>query len=215
MTREISNPINEFICATIKRIRVEKGLRIQDVASRSQIPVGSYSCLEAGRYRINLENLFRIIHVLGVSIVDVWPGGVSEQAMLVDDGFIAEKIDEAEKRRPPRLTLLDVVEAVCQVYASSPEEMASPSRRRKLAEARVVATILTREQPHLSLVGLSDMLDRDVSSLSHGLRRMEDRLQNDRSLRSRLQRARRALRAKRLRIAAQHSRDRERNPSSA
>ncbi len=62
--------------------------------------------------------------------------------------------------------------AVCEIYSVSMEQLSSLSRRRDLSEARTVALTLVREHRHLTLVGLSRLLKRDVSSLSHCLRRL-------------------------------------------
>ena len=56
-----------------------------------------------------------------------------------------------------------------------------------------MATILVKEQRHLSLVGLSRILKRDVSSLSHCLRRLSVRLQYDRHLKAKIREAREAV----------------------
>ncbi len=197
-----TNLVNDFICANIRRIRIDKGLRVQDIAARAGIPLGSYSCLETGRYRLNLENLFRILHVLGADISQVWPGSVSEAREWVDDRFIRETVRAAKAGRPRNLSLDDIVAAVCEIYGISEKALTSPSRRRDLAEARTVATILTREVRHLSLVSLSRRLKRDVSSLSHCLRRLHDRLSYDRQLRARIREARRALQRRRNRLEA-------------
>ena len=197
-----TNLVNDFICANIRRIRIDKGLRVQDIAARSGIPLGSYSCLETGRYRLNLENLFRILHVLGADISQIWPGSVSEAREQVDDRFVRETVRAAQAGRPRKLHLDDILGAVCEIYGIAEKALTSPSRRRDLAEARTVATILTREVHHLSLVSLSRRLNRDVSSLSHCLRRLGERLTYDRQLKSRIREARTALQRRRGRLEA-------------
>lgn len=187
------NLVNDFICTNLRRIRLEKGLRVQEIASRSGIPVGSYSCLETGRYRLNLENLYRILQVLGVPIQDVWPTGAKGPASIVDDAYVERLVREAAANRPRELSIEDVVEVVCQTYGVAPEELTSSSRRRDLAEARAVASVLTREIPHLSLAALSRRLGRDMSSLSHCVRRFRERLRKDWRVLERVHRSKRAL----------------------
>ncbi len=75
----------------------------------------------------------------------------------------------------------------------TPKELSSPSCARHLAEARTVATVLVREQRHLTQVALSHRLKRDVSSLSHCLRRLELRKAYNRSIGRRIGRVRRKL----------------------
>ena len=65
--------VNEHVRARIKRIRLEKRLKLVDAASRSGLAVSSYGCMESGFYKINLDNLFRILGALDADISDVWP----------------------------------------------------------------------------------------------------------------------------------------------
>ena len=64
-------PINNFVCKSLRNIRIGKGVKVLDVARRTRIPASSYSCLEWGRYKLNLDNLFRILHALDADI-DEW-----------------------------------------------------------------------------------------------------------------------------------------------
>ena len=79
------------------------------------------------------------------------------------------------------------------MYGLRLKELSSPSRRRDLAEARAVATQIVAERPHLTLVELSRLLKRNVSSLSHCVRRMKERLTYDPQLRERVEAVRRLL----------------------
>ena len=169
------NPVNRYICAVIRRTRHAKGLTVEEMARRTGIPLGSYSSLETGRYRMNLENLFRIINVLGLTITEVWPNsGKMRSRKQVTAAFVRQQIEEATEAFPPPLALDDVLDAVCQACRLSRQQLSSPSRDRRLSQARAVATLLVREIPHLTLVELSHALRRDVSSLSHCLRRMDE-----------------------------------------
>ena len=103
----------------------------------------------------------------------------------VTSSFIRRVVENAEKRRPGLIGYKDILGAVCKLYGVSRKELSSPSRRRDHSEARTVATALVKEQRHLTLVGLSQRLKRDVTSLSHCLRRLEQRLGYDRGLRER------------------------------
>ncbi len=183
--------ISKYVVQCIRQRRIEQGMRVQDMAKRTGIPLGSYSCLETGRYRMSLENLFRILAVLGVEIQEVWPSRLKQrQIKKVTSRFIRRVVDNAEKRRPRLIGYEDILGAVCKVYGVSRKKLCSPSRRRDLAEARTVATALVKEQRHLKLVELSRLLKRDVSSLSHCLRRLHWRLDYDKGLKGRLREAR-------------------------
>ena len=151
----MKNPVNDFVTLSIRRIRLAKGLRVQDMAERSGIPLGSYSCLETGRYRINLENLFRIINVLGVDISEVWPKWSEESrppVEKVNERFIQMAIREAKRYLPSEISLTEILDIVCDEFEITRDELESPSRKRHLAAARTVAAALTREQRHLTMV---------------------------------------------------------------
>jgi len=68
-----SRSVNEFIRKRLRRTRLQQGLALREVAIRAGIPSSSYACLESGHYAISLENLFRILQALEMSIDQVWP----------------------------------------------------------------------------------------------------------------------------------------------
>lgn len=177
----IKSAVNAFVLECIRRRRLESGLRVQDMAEMAGIPLGSYSCLETGCYRLSLENLFRIIAVLGLEIEDVWPRPL-RKVEKVTGAFIRQSVEVAERNWPKPVSYDEILATACEVYGINMEDLSSPSRKRDLSEARTVATILVRKQPHLTLVGLSHLIKRDVSSLSHCLRRLEWRLKYDKRL---------------------------------
>ncbi|MEE8585469.1 MAG: helix-turn-helix transcriptional regulator, partial [Acidobacteriota bacterium] len=73
MPEESKHLVSDFVCGVICQIRLERGLKVQDMSRMAGIPLGSYSCLETGRYRLNLENLLRILEALKIDIAQVWP----------------------------------------------------------------------------------------------------------------------------------------------
>ena len=148
--------------------------------------MGSLSNLLVGRYRCSIINLHRLLAHLGVSIVEVWPEttGITPQ---VNDRTIRVAIEEAESRLAPLATIDGILTAVCEVYGLHLNDLASPSRRRDLSEARAVAAWLVSEEPHLHVVRLSEWLHRDVSTLFHVARRMKERLEYDEQLAERLE----------------------------
>ncbi|MEE8585499.1 MAG: helix-turn-helix domain-containing protein [Acidobacteriota bacterium] len=109
------------------------------------------------------------------------------------DSYIRQAVEQAREQQPRLVSYDDILESVCGVYGVSMKQLSSPSRRRDLAEARTVALILVREQRRLTLVGLSRLLKRDVSSLSHCLRRLNERLAYDQGLKARIREARQAV----------------------
>jgi hypothetical protein len=56
-----------------------------------------------------------------------------------------------------------------------------------------MAAVIVRESRHLRLVDLAALLDRDLSGLSQGARRLEGNLRRDKELRKRLEEIRNIL----------------------
>ena len=71
---------------------------------------------------------------------------------------------------------------VCEVYGLDKKVLSSPDRRRNVSEAMAMASLLVLEAGHLTLTGLSVLMDRDISGLSQGARRLQERLMTDKSL---------------------------------
>lgn len=187
------HPINSYVLARLRQIRLKRGLQIRAAADRAGIPLGSYTCLEAGRYRLNLENLYRMLHALGAGIEEVWPADPPPKGgAYVTVGYISQHVAHAAPMRP---SLDDVLNAVCQEYGISLAALCQGRRDHPFGEARAVAALLTSEVNHLTLAGLARRLGRDVSSCSHGARRLRSRLGSDRRLLQKVRGMRRALRA--------------------
>ncbi|MEE8584019.1 MAG: helix-turn-helix domain-containing protein, partial [Acidobacteriota bacterium] len=125
-------------------------------------------------------------------ITEVWPEARHPGERVTERSILAD-IEAAKVKVIPPLDLADVLKAVKQVYGVYYAELASPSRERRLSEARAVATQIVSELPHLTLVDLSALLNRDVSSLSHCVRRMKEWLEYDPQIRERLEAVRRLL----------------------
>jgi transcriptional regulator with XRE-family HTH domain len=71
MSRE--KPVNESVRQKLRQLRLSKKLGIKQAAYVAGIPFSSYACMEAGHYKINLDDLSRILGALGADISEVWP----------------------------------------------------------------------------------------------------------------------------------------------
>lgn len=185
-------PVNDYVCARLRHLRHERGWTMTALALRSGIPLGTYSVLEGGRSRISLEHLLRIQLALGAEISDLWPKPKGKCNRVTDE-VLETAVKAAYSWLPKPVTHQDILRAVCLVYDVDMEELASPSRQRLFSEARAVATHLVGEKNHLTMVELSRLLNRDVSTLFHCLRRMRLRLLDDEDLLKRMAKARRLL----------------------
>ncbi len=178
----------------LREIRVARKMTSQEVARRSGIAPGSYSCLENGWYKINLDNLFRILQVLKAEVIEVWPLADADQSNVIDDSYLQDVVRDAMASQPREITLDDVYEAICQVFEIPKDQFQSQSRWSRLTEARGAAAILVKGVPHLSLTSLCRSLGCSISSMSHLTRRVQERAQEDQALASKIEKARQILR---------------------
>lgn len=185
-------PVNDYVSARLRHLRNEKGWTLTVLARRAAIPLGTYSVMETGRSRISLEHLLRLQLVLGVEIWELWPNPRGKVNHATDE-VLQAVVRAAYSWLPKPVTHQDILRAVCLVYDMDMEKLSSPSRERLFSEARAVATQLVGEFNHLTMVELSRLLNRDVSTLFHCLRRMRLRLLDDKDLSRRLIAARQML----------------------
>ena len=173
--------VNDYICIMIRRLRLARGISLKAAALRSGIPQSSYAFLEAGHYRITLENLFRIVHALGVHIADVWPGGapISPPVRVTSEYILAwttRAQAEADRRHPDLECVLQAVAESCDLTL---KQLASAGRERREAQARALAAVaIVEDFRHLTLWDLAHRLKRHPSSISHARRRLLERAKN-------------------------------------
>ncbi|HSR66981.1 MAG TPA: helix-turn-helix domain-containing protein [Acidobacteriota bacterium] len=189
------HPVNDYVCESIRLVRLEKGIKVQDMARRTGIPLGSYSCLETGRYRMSLDLLFRILCVLGLNIEQTWPYRVEEASPEMTAEQVRRIVRRAARDRPALVTNEEILSLVCTCLGITRKDLLSDSRQRHLAEGRALAALLCKETPHLSLLEMSRLLGRHPSSLSHSLRRLSRRLQWDQRMKLHLKNCRAELAA--------------------
>ncbi len=185
--------INNYVGHRLREIRIAKKMTSQEVARRAGIAAGSYSCLENGWYKINLDNLFRILQVLKCDVTEVWPRSDKEGAQSISDDYLENVVQDAMNNQPREVSLDDVYESVCQAFDIPKDQFMSQSRWSRLTEARGAAAILVKSIPHLSLTALCRSLGSSISSMSHLTRRVEERAQEDEALAAKIDEARRIL----------------------
>ncbi|HSR68987.1 MAG TPA: helix-turn-helix domain-containing protein [Acidobacteriota bacterium] len=185
--------INNYVGHRLREIRVAKKMTSQEVARRAGIAPGSYSCLENGWYKINLDNLFRILQVLKAEVTEVWPRADVDSEQVIDDDFLQDVVREAMESTPRDVTLDDVYEAVCESFDIPKDQFMSQSRWSRLTEARGAAALLIKDIRHLSMTGLCRSLGVSISSMSHLTRRVKDRAEEDADLAAKIDNARKLL----------------------
>jgi transcriptional regulator with XRE-family HTH domain len=82
------NRINSMVRRKLRQLRVNRKMKLRQIATQAGIPLSSYACMESGHYNISLDHLFRILGALDADIGDVWPvetvgvGGVADRLYL-------------------------------------------------------------------------------------------------------------------------------------
>ena len=114
--------------------------------------------------------------------------GAYNGRLLGDDRFAERALALAEEKIQATFSLEEVVGTVCEVYGLDKKVLSSPGRRRDVSEAMAMAALLVLEAEHLTLTGLSVLVDRDISGLSQGARRLQARLMTDQSLQEKMKR---------------------------
>jgi hypothetical protein len=110
--------------------------------------------------------------------------GSSAGIILGDDGFAEEAMAKASRQGQVenKVTLAQVIEAVCKKDTLRRQDLCGRSRKRDVAEARALAALLVRESSHLSLTGLARELGYDLSNLSQAAARIEKKIQSNAGL---------------------------------
>lgn len=175
-------PINNFVCKNLRQIRIGKGIKVLDVAQKTGIPASSYSCLEWGRYKLNLDNLFRILHAIDAEITEVWPMAAAPSQDMVTPDHIHRVLQESEELRPPEISVDQYIRTVCEVCGVERIDRSVARNSKKIREIQVLAAIIVRDIPQITLTSLSHRLDVNISSLSHRTRRMLAQARSDRHL---------------------------------
>jgi len=152
------SPVNKHVRLKIRRLRLRQGLSSKEAARRSSMPESSYSALENGRSKINLDALLRILIVLEAKVTDVFPSSQADLLSTPDENgcsYILQAVRPAEKRArrgiaaelaagQPGMTIKALAEAMgCHPSALSHARRrlkerlsSSPGLRRQLEECR-------------------------------------------------------------------------------
>ena len=112
--------------------------------------------------------------------------GREDSRLLGDDSFL-DKCLSRLPGAPVRLTVREVLESVCREYEIDETAIKSPSQNRKASEARAVLGWLAREFDCATLSEVGTLINRDVGSMSSGVRRLTERMQESSELAARVQ----------------------------
>lgn len=119
--------------------------------------------------------------------------GNIEGRILGEDRFAEEALVKASQKVSRRVTLAQVLRAVCECYKIRPDDLSSGGRKRQISEPRSVVALFVRETDHLSLMDLSKRLKRDLSGLSQAASRLDKKLILDSDLRKKIYKIKKLL----------------------
>lgn len=104
--------------------------------------------------------------------------GEGDSRVLGDDHFLARTL-EAKAVEGPAPELDAIIGQVCARYGIESDELAARSRRHALSLARGVVGYMARETAAATIGDIARRFDRDPTTMSHAVRRVEDRAAQD------------------------------------
>ncbi|MEE4379735.1 MAG: transposase [Candidatus Competibacteraceae bacterium] len=104
-------------------------------------------------------------------------GGQRDTRILGTDGFVNRILAGSERipNQPPPLDT--VVQEICQAYGLTESQLTSRQAGRSAAQARALAGLIAMQTGADSLTAVSTRFNRDVATLSTGIRRLTTKIQ--------------------------------------
>ncbi|MFQ5788597.1 MAG: transposase [Thermodesulfobacteriota bacterium] len=109
--------------------------------------------------------------------------GTLKGRVLGDDRFIEKVLSQGERGREKRISLKKIMDVVCKKYKVRQSELSSGERSRKLSGVRTVIAYLLVEYGEGSMSEYGICINRDISTLSNGVRGFRIRLKENKELR--------------------------------
>lgn len=100
--------------------------------------------------------------------------GGTDKRILGDDGFIEKMMGKGVMQTRKEIVLNDLIRHVCKDYGIDEEQLASSGRDRYTSEARQVIGWLALKTDNLTLTQVAQYFGRDVTTLSRGVKRIEE-----------------------------------------
>ena len=105
--------------------------------------------------------------------------GGGDQRLLGDDTFIEKAIGKATNPIPRQRGMDELMAPVCQAYQLTAKTLVATGRNRQASEARQIIAWLAQKTDTVTLTALGMRFGRDVTTLSRGVRRVEERARSD------------------------------------
>ena len=107
-------------------------------------------------------------------------GGGEDHRVLGNDRFV-EKMLETQLCQPYKrnhISMERLVRSVCKEYNLKDADLTSASRNRTASEARQIIGWLALKSDNITLTQVAQYFGRDVTTLSRGVKRMEEKMRN-------------------------------------
>jgi transcriptional regulator with XRE-family HTH domain len=120
-----SSPVAS-VGARLRRLRRERKLSQSDLARQIGIQQSDLSRMEKGEYRVSLDNLFKLLGALGVSVSEFFAGDTRSQAPAP----VARPLSQGD------MQILQVLRQLSSTAREEVQEFAEFKLRRERAERR-------------------------------------------------------------------------------
>jgi putative transposase len=120
-------------------------------------------------------------------------GKRGERRVLGDDAFIEEVLSREERRVEWVPGMGEIIEKVCGYFGVKESELSAAGRSHRVSEVRGVIAWLVLESGKLTLKDLSKRVNRDISTLSSGARRVRVLSKRDTELSATMEELKHAL----------------------
>lgn len=130
-------------------------------------------------------------HGIGEEFREEFYCGSHEGCILGDDLFAERVVEEMHLRKTIGTSIVDLVNIVADLLQLPLSTIRSKGKRSEIAQARGIIALLVREQAHMSLKELANILDKDPSVLSRLASAIEQKAKVSQELTQTIQLARR------------------------
>lgn len=111
-----------------------------------------------------------------------------DSRVLGDDKFLEKVLGKTEPNIHKELSLDQLITIACADYKIDNKDLFSVSRNRQLSELRQVIGWLALKSGLFTLTEVADCFGRDLTTLSRGVRRLDDKAKADKKLARKLSR---------------------------
>ncbi|VAW49206.1 Transposase and inactivated derivatives [hydrothermal vent metagenome] len=124
---------------------------------------------------------------------DEFHGGEIDKRILGGDGFVKKMIAKSMVQTRKEVVLNDLIRCVCKEYDIDEKQLTSSTRDRYTSEARQVVGWLALKSDNLTLTQVAEYFGRDVTTLSRGVKRVEESILKSKTFAKKLKKLNKAI----------------------